>query len=154
MVVKTRTATFADLPTLLTFEQGIIEAERPFDSTLRPDPISYYDVEALIASPEAEVVVAVLNGLLIGSGFALKKASRHYTEPAFHAYLGFMYVVPEQRGQGVNQLLLHDLLSWARENGLLEIRLTVYSGNSPAEKAYEKAGFDPYILEMRKRLDE
>lgn len=154
MVVQTRAATRTDLPTLLAFEQGIIAAERPFDSTMRPDPISYYDVGSLIASPDAEVIVAELNGSLIGSGFALKKASRHYTEPDFHAYLGFMYVVPEQRGQGVNQLILQDLLSWARDNELFEIRLTVYPGNDSAIRAYEKIGFDPHLLEMRTRLDE
>ena len=154
MVAITRVATPTDLPTLLAFEQGIIAAERPFDSTMRPDPISYYDIGSLIASPDADVIVAELNGSLIGSGFALKKASRHYTTPAYHAYLGFMYVVPEQRGQGVIQLILKDLLSWARDNGLLEIRLTVYPGNNSAIRAYEKIGFDPHILEMRKRLDE
>jgi hypothetical protein len=36
-----RKATIDDLPVLLQFEQGIISAERPFDSTLLPDPISY-----------------------------------------------------------------------------------------------------------------
>ena len=153
MDVTTRPATASDLPTLLTFEQGIITAERPFDPTIRPDPISYYDVGELIASPEAEVVVAELKGSLVGSGYAKKNASRHYTEPAFHAYLGFMYVVPELRGKGVNQLILQDLFAWARKRGLLEVRLTAYPGNLPAMNAYGKAGFEPYIVEMRKRLD-
>ena len=154
MSITTRPATPTDLPVLLSFEQDIIAAERPFDPTLRPDPISYYDIGTLITSTDAEVVVAELNGVLIGSGFAMKKASRHHVEPAFHAYLGFMYVVPEQRGKGVNQLLLHDLISWARTNGLPEIHLTVYPDNKPAMRAYEKVGFDPHLVEMRMRLDE
>ncbi len=67
MPIVTRPATPADLSILLTFEQGIIAAERPYDQTLRPDPISYYDIGELIASPEAEVIVAELDGVLIGS---------------------------------------------------------------------------------------
>lgn len=154
MRFTTRSATIADLPTLREFEQGIIVVERPFDNTLRPDPITYHDIESLIASPDADVVVAESQNVLIGSGFAKKKASRHYTDPTFHAHLGFMYVVPEHRGQGVNQLILQHLLSWARCNGLMEIRLTVYPENVPAVRAYEKAGFDSHLLEMRMRLDE
>ena len=149
-----RTATPADLPTLLRFEQGIITAERPYDQTLRPDPISYYDISELIAADDAEVAVAVADGQLIGSGYALKKPSRHYVSPAFHAYIGFLYVEPEFRGQGVNQRVLDHLFAWARANDLPEIHLTVYPDNAPAIRAYEKVGFEPYILEMRMNLDE
>jgi len=33
--ITIRKATFDDLATLFLFEQGVIEAERPFDSTLK-----------------------------------------------------------------------------------------------------------------------
>ncbi|MEO1323906.1 MAG: GNAT family N-acetyltransferase [Pseudomonadota bacterium] len=149
-----RSARADELPTLLAFEQGIVQAERPYDHTLRPDPISYYDIAALIASDDAEVAVAELDGALVGSGYAMKKASRHYVEPAFHAYIGFLYVSPEHRGKGVNQKVLDHLFDWARRNDLPEIHLTVYPDNAPAIRAYEKTGFKPYILEMRTNLDE
>ncbi|QDV22561.1 GNAT family N-acetyltransferase [Aureliella helgolandensis] len=153
MHIVIRPATAIDLPILLTFEQGIIAAERSYDETLLPDPISYYDISELIASPEAEVIVAELDGTLIGSGYARRKASRHYTEPAFHAYIGFLYVVPEHRGKGVNKRVLDALFTWARANDLPEVHLTVYPGNEPALRAYEKVGFEPHILEMRMNLD-
>ncbi len=35
-------------PVLRRFEQGVIQAERPFDITLADDPIQYYDIEAMI----------------------------------------------------------------------------------------------------------
>ncbi len=154
MPLTLRPATRADLPTLLQFEQGIITAERPYDRTLRPDPISYYDLGALIDAPDAYVIVAELNGEIIASASALKQASRPYTQPAFHAYLGFMYVAPEHRGNGVNKLLLNDLFAWAKANDLPELHLTVYPGNAPAIRAYTKTGFEPYILEMRMNLEE
>ena len=46
--IQFRVANLTDLPILLQFEQGIITAERPFDPTLKPDPISYYNLEELI----------------------------------------------------------------------------------------------------------
>lgn len=144
----------SDLPTLLTFEQGIIQAERPYDHTLRPDPINYYDLADLIESETAEVAVAEMDGELVASGYALKKASRHYVSPAFHAYIGFLYVSPDHRGKGINQRILDHLFDWARRNELPEIHLTVYPDNAPAIRAYEKSGFKPYILEMRTNLNE
>jgi len=152
--VTIRSARVVDLPVLLEFEQGIISAERPYDETLKPDPISYYDISAMITSPDAEVAVAERDGQLIGSGYAQKKASRHYVSRSFHAYIGFLYVVPEERGRGINKRVLDHLIDWARARDLPEIHLTVYPDNAPAIRAYEKVGFEPYILEMRMNWDE
>jgi len=65
-----RPATFADMDTLLRFEQGVITAERPFDSTLKDEHINYYDLVGMIERPDIELLVAELNGELIGSGYA------------------------------------------------------------------------------------
>lgn len=152
--IKIRSAQPDDLPTLLRFEQGIIHAERPYDHTLKPDPISYYDVSALIAADDAEVAVAELDGQLIGSGYARRKASRHYLTPSEHAFIGFLYVDPAYRGKGVNKRVLDHLFAWAKANHLPEVHLTVYPENASAVRAYEKAGFDAYLLEMRVNLDD
>jgi ribosomal protein S18 acetylase RimI-like enzyme len=151
-MVTTRTATLNDLAILLSFEQGVIKAERPFDTTLREDPINYYDLSHLITAPDAEVVVAEENGEIIGSGYALIKKAQPFLKHQQFAYLGFMYVKEEYRGQGVNKKVLDTLLGWARKQGLTEIRLEVYAGNEPAQKAYEKAGFQPLLTEMRMGL--
>lgn len=152
MPITLRPATREDLPTLLAFEQGIILAERPMDPTLRPDPISYYDIGELIDRESAEVLVALDEDLIVGSGYAKEKASQHYVQPAVHAFLGFMYVRPEYRGQGINGMVTEALLDWARARGLTEARLTVYSENPGAIRAYEKVGFGQHLIEMRKPL--
>jgi len=149
-----RSARQDDLPVLLAFEQGIITAERPYDHTLKPDPISYYDIAEKIASDDSEVAVVEVDGLVVGSGFAIKNLSKAYVQDTHHTYLGFMYVRPDYRGRGLNKRLLEHLSAWAKANDLREIRLTVYSDNAPAIRAYEKAGFTSHILEMRLNLDE
>lgn len=144
-----RPATNADLDTLLRFEQGVITAERPFDPTLKPDPINYYDIAYMITAPEIEIVVAELDGTLIGSGYARIEKGRHYLKHTHHAYLGFMYVEPEHRGKGVNQRIITTLKQWAITRGITELRLDVYYDNQSAITAYEKAGFSKYLIEMR-----
>ncbi len=151
MRVHIREATLADLPILKSFEQGLIRDERPFDPTIRPDPVHYYDLEALITDPHAFLVVAEQEGEVVASGYATRKTPRHYLDHKAYAYFGFMYTRPEFRGQGINGRIVEVLRGWAREQGLSEIRLTVYTGNQPAIRAYEKAGFSAHLIEMRLR---
>ena len=147
--VVIRAAVPEDLPVLLAFEQGVIEAERPMDATLRQGPLRYYDLEALIQDPESRVVVAELGGKVVASGFGLVKEARHYLDHDRYAYLGFMYTDPGSRGMGINAQIVGALKGWALDRGLKEIRLTVYADNLPAIRAYEKVGFKKHLLEMR-----
>jgi len=153
--VNIRTAKPSDLPVLLTFEQAIIESERPFDETIRSgDDVHYYDLESLISSPDAEVVVAELGPKIIGSGYARIETSDPYLKHREHSYLGFMYVVPEHRGKGINKKIIAALESWSLSKGVTEMQLEVYIENSAAIRAYEKSGYTGLILQMRRELTE
>ena len=149
MEIKIRTAQVSDIETLLAFEGGIIETERPFDPTLKVGEIHYYDLIELINSSKAEVVVAVAGDEIVGSGYAKILPAKPYLKFDSYAYLGFMYVKPSYRGQGVNQLIINNLINWAQCKNLKEVRLEVYSENISARNAYAKIGFKPHMLEMR-----
>jgi GNAT superfamily N-acetyltransferase len=152
--VLIRPAVIGELSTLLEFEQGIIRAERPFDETLWLGEFQYYDLAKLILSDEAQVVVAVSDNRLVGSGHARILQGKSYNQFERYAFLGFMYVVPEQRGKGINRLIIKSLVEWARSQGLDEVRLHVYDENSSAIAAYEKVGFRKILTEMRLTTDQ
>ena len=146
----TREATEQDLEILLEFEQGIVAAERPFNSTLIEGEIHYYDLKHLIQSPDATVIVTEENDEIVASGYALiKKSEKYYNQFEKYSYLGFMYVKPEHRGKGINKVITDELVSWSKSRGISEVRLDVYAQNESAIKAYEKAGFEPHLLTMR-----
>jgi GNAT superfamily N-acetyltransferase len=149
MKITIKPAEPKDISTLLEFEQGIVLAERPFDSTLREGEIHYYDLLELINSDKSMVLVATHNDILVGSGYAKIVEAKDYYRHTHYAYLGFMYVRPEYRGQGINKMVLDGLLDWAKSKGITEVRLEVYEENEVAKKAYLKAGFKPNLLEMR-----
>lgn len=152
-MIKLRHATEGDLPALLEFEQGVVTAERPYNPTLIEGEIHYYNLNSLIDSENAALIVAEDEENIIASGYALiKSTEKDYYNFDRYAYLGFMYVKPEYRGKGVNKLILDELTNWSRDQGVSEIRLEVYSDNVPAVKAYEKAEFEPLILLMRKKI--
>lgn len=160
--IQIRPATIADLDTLYRFEQDLIVTERPFDPTFKPDPIHYYDLAAMIAAPDVHLVVAVLvdepdgsselpvEEHLVGSGYARIELAKPYLLHTTHAYLGFMYVLPEFRGRDINALVIEALRTWSKARGITELRLDVYSDNTRAIRAYEKAGFVPHLLHMRR----
>jgi GNAT superfamily N-acetyltransferase len=142
-----------EISLLIEFEQGIVEAERSFDNTLREGKIHYYDLLELIKSEEAEVLVAVVDDQLVGSGYAKLLDAKPYQKYEKYAYLGFMYVKPAYRGQGINKLILQKLINWAKNRNISEVRLQVYDENAIAKNAYQKTGFKPNLLEMRMEID-
>ena len=150
--ITIRKAKLDELNTLLTFEQGVIAFERPFDPTLQDGEIHYYDIAEMIKAPHIEVVVAEVNNEIAGSGYARIEASKIYLKHPKHAYLGFMYVKPGHRGKGINQKIIEALKQWAIGQGITELRLDVYNDNPSAIKAYEKAGFKKLLVEMRMGL--
>ena len=150
-----RRADLIDLEVLLRFEHAIIEAERTYDPEIRTGGnVRYYDLRKLIDSPASEVVVAVVGQEIVGCGYARIEASEpHFRHPE-HSYLGFMYVVPEYRGKGVNKRILDALEKWTKAQGVTEMKLEVYLGNNSAIRAYEKSGYTSNLIEMRKTLNE
>lgn len=150
--VTLRFATAEDIPVLEEFEQGVIATERPFDATLKESPIRYYDLPQLISSDQSCVVVAVTGSRIVGSGYARIEESKPYLKHSQHAYLGFMFVHKDFRGQGINQRIMEELIAWSRHKGLTEVRLDVYLQNRSAIRAYEKAGFSGHMIQMRRGI--
>ncbi|MBC7872718.1 MAG: GNAT family N-acetyltransferase [Ferruginibacter sp.] len=144
-----RPASLDDLGTLLHFEQGVITAERPFDPTLKKGDTHYYDIAQMITAPHIELVVAQSGSEIIGCGYARIENAKPYLDHQQKSYLGFMYVDPGHRGQGVNKLIIAALKQWTLSQNITEMRLDVYYDNTAAVKAYEKAGFKKHMIEMR-----
>ena len=149
-----RKALLTELPTLLEFEKGIFDAERPYNPTIVLEGGHYYDIAKLITSPNSECLVAEIDGKIVGSGYArIEKAPDYFTYHE-HSFLGFMYVLPEFRGLGINKLVMDELIDWSKKRGIKEFRLEVYTENKGAIRAYEKAGFANLLTRMRMTLEE
>lgn len=150
--IKIRKATESDLETLHRFEQGVIDAERPFIPTLKEGHVYYYDLEYMFTAEHIHLVIAEINGVAVGSGYARIEDAKHYLKHPQHAYLGFMYVDPAYRGKGVNAAVIAALLQWSASKGIMESELEVYYENHAAIRAYEKVGFSRHLITMRKPI--
>lgn len=68
-------------------------------------------------------------------------------------YLYSMWVRDSHRGQGVGEVLVKTVLTWAVDEGWKVVRLRVYDHNVPARRLYGRLGFvdaeEPEHMEFR-----
>ena len=149
-MIRLREAIIKDLPILLKFEKNLIEYERAFTPNLKKSNFHYYDLSSFIQNPKVSVVVVVeKEDKLIASGYALIRNNKLYKTPRQLVFLGFMYVIPEYRGKGINEKIIKYLMDWGKSKGHFEFQLDVYASNKSAIRAYEKAGFKFETITMR-----
>ena len=149
-----RKATKNDLPILGIFMDGLVDAERPMDVTIKDGKVVYYDLENFINNDNAVMYVVELNDELVASGYAKINPDREYLKHDKHVYLGFMFVPKQHRGNGYNKLIVNALLLWSKEKNIHEIRLDVYDSNPSAIRAYQKAGFTKHMIQMRMNISD
>lgn len=152
--LNVREASIRDLHDLLALEQCVIEAERPYNTSIKAESAIYYDLEKLISCDDAYLLVVEIDNDIIATGYAQIRHSKMSLEHEHHAYLGFMYVSPYYRGQGINAKIIDVLISWSKEKGVSDMYLDVYAQNDSAIKAYEKMGFQSSLIEMKLSIKE
>ena len=64
-----------------------------------------------------------------------------YTFNGFDGYINNVVIDVDRRGQGLGKVLMRELLTVGRKNGVPEFTLEVRVSNTPAIKLYESLGF-------------
>lgn len=152
MEVKFRQATKEDKEILLSLEQQVVEAERPYNPEIKELGAHYYDLDDLITSSNAYLLVGEVDGQIVATGYAQIRNSKASLVHEKHSYLGFMLVLEEFRGLGINKLVVDLLLKWSKEQGADYVYLDVYDKNDSAVKAYQKVGFEKALVEMKLKI--
>lgn len=147
--MKLRAATNDDIAVLRQLEQAVIDAERPLNPTIKRSEAKYYNLEALISDTNTLLIIGEVNNQIIATGYVQLRTSKQQLQHQQHGYLGFMYVAPNKRGQGLNQQIMTYLIDWAKTQQVTDFYLDVYNNNTAAVHAYEKLGFEPCLLEMK-----
>ncbi len=148
-----RAATLEDLPQLLDSEQQVLAYERPFNAALKTEDTCYYDLPHLISDSQSLLLVADVDGEIVGTGYVQIRTSKPSRKHQAHGYMGFMYVSPAYRGQGINQQIITTLLNWGQAQGVTDFYLDVYTKNKSAIRAYQKVGFESNMTEMKLSLE-
>lgn len=108
--------------------------------------------DALAARGELEVILIAEDGRgrRLGFIYALSSSDNLPKEP--RVYISEFAVAREAEGRGVGRALIAAVEDWARERGAWAVTLEVFAGNSRARVLYERIGFEPMTLHLRKPL--
>ncbi|QQE64747.1 GNAT family N-acetyltransferase [Leptolyngbya sp. BL0902] len=69
-----------------------------------------------------------------------------------HPYVLLLYVHPDHRRNGLATELLHTAHQWAQAEGYTQISLQVFSENAPAQALYQKLGYQPEAILMKRPI--
>ena len=91
------------------------------------------DFQDLIASDNSIYLVILADDRVAGAA--------GYTFNGFDGYINNVVIDVDRRGQGLGKVLMKELLTVGRKNGVPEFTLEVRVSNTPAIKLYESLGF-------------
>ena len=134
-----RTATLADVPTILQLIRDLATYERaPNEVTATEEQLR----DVLFGEkPAAEVLLALAGGAPVGFAVFFQNFSTWLGRPGL--YLEDLFVKPEERGKGYGHALLVHLGKIARDRGCGRMEWAVLNWNESAIQFYRKLGAKP-----------
>jgi len=153
-----RPARSQDRAVLIELFQGLNVYEEPFVGNRRLDRAGGEDsliyAEKKVAASGGHRLVAELDGAVIGHLFLTWE--RHGAcvrdDVKDYGYVAELFVREEHRGKGIGRALLLEAERLTREKGFGHMLIGVLTGNSVAERAYDRFGFKPYATDLVKKL--
>ena len=110
------------------------------------------DFQRLLADDNSVVLVARLDGKVVGHVAGYMEQSSPTRQPVTFGVLRSMYVRSDTRGAGVGRRLTEAFIDWARDHGCVEVHVDSYSENANARRLYERSGFAPRSVAHALRL--
>ena len=135
--MEVRRATVSDLDVVL----ALLRSQYEEHAIVVPQMALTAAVRAVTLHPSRGTILLADDAKIVGL------AALAYTWTLEHggrvAWLDELFVVPEQRGRGIGQVLLQHALVIAEEMGCRVVQLEVETGHERAEHLYLRAGFTP-----------
>ncbi len=70
-----------------------------------------------------------------------------------YSHLFLLYVDPQHRRRGLGRTLMQSAEAWAIQQGYPQMGLHVFAGNEAAQSLYQKLGYCPQALVLKKSLN-
>ena len=139
MTTLLRSATRDDVPVIAELIRGLARFEKLEQEVVMTDELL---ASGLFGDRQyAEVVLAEDDGRPVGFALFFHNFSTFLGRPGI--YLEDLFVLPEQRGQGIGRMLLAHLARLAVERGCGRLEWAVLDWNRDAIKFYERLGARP-----------
>jgi GNAT superfamily N-acetyltransferase len=158
MTATVRPAREADGPAIYRAWQALRTLNAGIDPRVIQVPVSEVEFMAGLRDgfnrPNARVFVAEAGGRIAGFISAAIEVNQPDRLPERHVTVGYLYVDPAHRRQGVARALLEAVREWARSlEGVVHLEMTVLEADGEAARFWEAAGFRPFIQRLWAPLD-
>ena len=100
------------------------------------------DFERLIGDPGSLVLVARVEGAVVGHLVGYTHEASATRLAVTFANLRSLYVEPTHRRRGAADLLVRQFIDWAHGQGCAEAHVDSYALNEPAQQLYQRHGFE------------
>jgi GNAT superfamily N-acetyltransferase len=146
-----------DEPAILSFIWGLQKFENAFEANRRLDPAfasEHWPVMRARAAERGAIFIAEAEGKPVGWALVLDEPGDVFVEKAErrHGFIAELFVEASARAQGHGRALIEACEAWTRARGLNVLIINVLAGNDKAITVYDRDGFAPYNLNLRKYL--
>jgi len=142
----------------LSFIIGLQDHEAAFEPDRRRDAefaVEHWrELQYRCAERHGIMLIAEQDAKAVGWAFAHdEKAEVFVVEPErSHGFLAELFLMPQARGKGLGRALIEGCEAWARGRGHKLLTVGALSQNRSAIRAYEGAGYAPYVTIVRRYL--
>jgi GNAT superfamily N-acetyltransferase len=152
-----RPAGVADVPRLAELNRAAIEELAPMRGgavwkarEARQEPIAER-VEDLLDDPECRVLVATIDGTVVGYAVARLE---HLADGSVLGVIDDIFVEEGARQVGLGELMINDLMSWCEERKCIGMDAMALPGHRATKNFFEESGFTARQLVMHHRFIE
>ncbi|MCK9519617.1 MAG: GNAT family N-acetyltransferase [Dehalococcoidia bacterium] len=142
-----------DVPALYLAWQELRQYNAQQDGRIRPTPVSDVEFAAAVRELRARRMSASLvaehEGEIAGFITATIEQNQPDRLPERHATVGYLYVAPGYRRQGLGRQLVQGIFAWARDQeGVSHVEMPVLANDVSAEPFWRSLGFTPFIQRL------
>jgi GNAT superfamily N-acetyltransferase len=146
-----------DEPAILSFIWGLQKFENAFEPNRRLDLAfateHWADVRGQAAARGA-IFIAENDGHAVGWALVLEESGDLFVaeKERRHGFVAELFVEDSARGRGHGRALIAACEDWTRARSMAVLIIGALSGNDKAAAMYQRGGFAPYNLFLRKYL--
>ncbi|MBI2765687.1 MAG: GNAT family N-acetyltransferase [Chloroflexi bacterium] len=153
MTVAVRPATPADGPGIYRAWEAVRTHNTSLDNRVGYAPVDEPEFSAslrdMLARPESVALVAEEDGHVVGFVSGGLEANQPDRVPERHATIGYLYVEPVRRRNGIARKLFEAVAAWAeKQEGVTHLEMTVLADDKDASEFWRSVGFTPFIQRL------
>jgi GNAT superfamily N-acetyltransferase len=150
---KVRRATAADAPGLYRAWEALRQYNASLDPRIQPLPVTAAEFAAglreSLGRPNSAAFIAERASTVIGFSSGTIQPNQPDRLPERLAVVGYLYVVPQERRNGLGRQLFEFFAEWARgQEGVSHVEMPVLAGDVEASAFWQSLGFRPFIQRL------